>query len=169
MQRLPTVDNDQHWMRVALDEAMRAAEEGEVPVGAVVVLEGRILGRGHNRTEATHDPTAHAEILAIGAAAAALGDWRLVGASIYVTLEPCAMCAGAMVLGRIGRVVFGPRDPKFGACGSVMDVLGVPRLNHHVEVIEGVLAAESSFALRTFFRRLRAQGGSDEADPFADD
>lgn len=156
-------------MRVALDEAMRGAEEGEVPVGAVVVLEGRILGRGHNRTEATHDPTAHAEILALGAAAAALGDWRLTGADVYVTLEPCAMCAGAMVLARVQRVVFGPRDPKFGACGSVLDVLGVPRLNHHVEATEGVLAAESVFALRTFFRRLRTQGRADESDPFDGD
>ncbi len=156
-------------MRVALDEAMRAAEEGEVPVGAVVVMEGRILGRGHNRTEATHDPTAHAEILALGAASAALGDWRLTGAAVYVTLEPCAMCAGAMVLARVQRVIFGPRDPKFGACGSVLDVLGVPRLNHHVDRTEGVLEAESVFALRTFFRRLRTQGRSDEADPFADD
>jgi tRNA(adenine34) deaminase len=163
------VDDHERWMRVALDEAMRAAEEGEVPVGAVVVIEGRILGRGHNRTEATHDPTAHAEILALGAASAALGDWRLTGASLYVTLEPCAMCAGAMILARVERVVFGPRDPKFGACGSVMDVLGVPRLNHHVDVVEDVLAAESRFALRTFFRRLRAQGSSIESDPFTEE
>jgi tRNA(adenine34) deaminase len=159
--------DDVHWMRIALDEAMRAAEEGEVPVGAIVVLDGRVLGRGHNRTEATHDPTAHAEILAIGAASAALGDWRLTGADIFVTLEPCTMCAGAILLGRLNRIVFGPRDPKFGACGSVLDVVDVPRLNHRVDVVEGVLAAESSFALRQFFRRVRQQGReAPVGDPF---
>jgi len=161
--------DDEHWMRIALDEAMRAAEEGEVPIGAVVVLDGRVLGRGHNRTEATHDPTAHAEILAIGAASTALGDWRLVDADIFVTLEPCTMCAGAILLGRLRRVVFGPRDPKFGACGSVLNVVDVPRLNHQVEVVEDVLAAESRFALRQFFRRLRQQGReSQSVDPFED-
>lgn len=163
-------EEHERWMRAALDEAMRAAEEDEVPVGAVVVLEGRIIGRGHNRTEGTNDPTAHAEILAIGAAAAALGDWRLVGADVYVTLEPCAMCAGAMQLGRVRRVVFGPRDPKFGACGSVLNVVEAPRLNHQVEVIEGVLAAESSFALRSFFRKLRQQNREAASeDPFDED
>ena len=113
------MEDHERWMRVALDEAMRAAEEGEVPVGAVVVRDGRIIGRGHNRTEATHDPTAHAEVLAIGAAGETLQDWRLTDADLYVTLEPCAMCAGAIQLGRLRRVIFGPRDPKFGACGSV--------------------------------------------------
>jgi tRNA(adenine34) deaminase len=163
-------DDHGRWMRLALDEAMRAAEEGEVPVGAVVVFEGRVLGRGHNRTEASHDPTAHAEILAIGAAATALGDWRLAGADIYVTLEPCSMCAGAIQLARFRRVVFGPRDPKFGACGSVLNVVDMPRLNHQVEVVEGVLAAESRFALRQFFRRLRTAGREAAADdPFEDD
>jgi tRNA(adenine34) deaminase len=147
-------------MRVALDEAMLAAEQGEVPVGAVVVLDGRVMGRGHNRTESSKDPTAHAEILAIGAASAALGDWRLVGADLYVTLEPCAMCAGAIQLGRLRRVVFGPRDSKFGACGSVLNVVDNPHLNHQVEVIEGVLAEESRFALRQFFRRPQTE------DPF---
>jgi tRNA(adenine34) deaminase len=163
----PPDNDDERWMRVALDEAMRAAEEGEVPVGAVVVLDGRILGRGHNRTEKTHDPTAHAEILAIGAASTALGDWRLANADIYVTLEPCAMCAGAIQLGRFRRLVFGPRDPKFGACGSVLNVVEAPRLNHQVEVTEGVLADESRFALRQFFRRLRQQGREvATGDPF---
>jgi tRNA(adenine34) deaminase len=156
-------------MRVALDEAMRAAEEGEVPVGAVIVLDGRVLGRGHNRTEATHDPTAHAEILAIGAASTALGDWRLTGADIYVTLEPCSMCAGAIQLARFRRVIFGPRDPKFGACGSVLNVVEMPRLNHQVEVVEGVLAAESRFALRQFFRRRRQEKRETSfEDPFVD-
>ena len=167
-QLVPGLDQeDERWMRMALDEAMRAAEEGEVPVGAIVVLEGRVLGRGHNRTEATHDPTAHAEILAIGAASTALGDWRLTNADIYVTLEPCAMCAGAIQLGRFRRVVFGPRDPKFGACGSILNVVEAPRLNHQVEVTEGVLAEESRFALRQFFRRLRQQGREvAPGDPF---
>jgi tRNA(adenine34) deaminase len=160
-------DDHQRWMRAALDEAMRAAEEGEVPVGAVVVHHGRILGRGHNRTQGTRDPTAHAEILAIGAASAALGDWRLLEADIYVTLEPCAMCAGAITLGRLRRVVFGPRDPKFGACGSVLNVVEAPGLNHRVQVVEGILAAESSFALRSFFRQLRKQGReAPSPDPF---
>jgi tRNA(adenine34) deaminase len=157
-------------MRMALDEAMRAAEEGEVPVGAVVVLDGRLLGRGHNRTESTNDPTAHAEILAIGAASTALGDWRLAGADIYVTLEPCAMCSGAIQLGRFRRIVFGPRDPKFGACGSVLNVVDNPHLNHQVDVIEGVLAEESRFALRQFFRRRRAENRAAAAeDPFEGD
>ncbi len=160
-------DEDERWMRLALDEAMRAAEAGEVPVGAVVVLDGRLLGRGHNRTEATHDPTAHAEIMAIGAASTALGDWRLSGADIYVTLEPCSMCAGAIQLGRFRRVIFGPRDPKFGACGSVLNVVEAPRLNHQVGVVEGVLAEESRFALRQFFRRLRQSGRETASgDPF---
>jgi tRNA(adenine34) deaminase len=164
------VEDHERWMRVALDEAMRGAEEGEVPVGAVVVLDNRILGRGHNRTENTHDPTAHAEVLAIGAAGEALGDWRLTGADLYVTLEPCAMCAGAVQLARFRRVIFGPRDPKFGGCGSVLNVLDQARLNHRVESIEGVLAEESRFVLRRFFRELRRQGReAASSDPFPDD
>ena len=163
-------DDHERWMRAALDEAMRAAEEGEVPVGAVVVRDGRILGRGHNRTVVTHDPTAHAEVLAIGAAGEAIGDWRLADADLYVTLEPCAMCAGAIQLGRLRRVIFGPRDPKFGGCGSVLNVLAEPRLNHQVEVVEGVLVAESRFALRRFFQQLRQQGREGPApDPFESD
>ena len=158
-------DDHQRWMRVAMDEAMRGAEEGEVPVGAVVVLEGRILGRGHNRNVATNDPTAHAEIQALGAAGEALGDWRLNGADLYVTLEPCAMCAGAIQLSRVRRVVFGPRDPKFGGCGSIVDILRQPGFNHQVECVEGVLAEESSFALRRFFQALRARGREDDYQP----
>ena len=154
---VPEEIDHERWMRQALNEAMDAAEEGEVPVGAVVVYENRIIGRGHNRTVATHDPSAHAEILALGAAGAAVGDWRLTGVDIYVSLEPCAMCAGAIQLGRLRRAVFGPRDPKFGGCGSVLDVLREPRLNHQVEVIEGVMAAESQHLLKEFFRRLRAK------------
>ncbi|HZM17416.1 MAG TPA: tRNA adenosine(34) deaminase TadA [Candidatus Krumholzibacteria bacterium] len=164
------LEEHERWMRLALDEAMRGAEEGEVPVGAVVVLGQRVLGRGHNRTEATHDPTAHAEVLAIGAAGEALGDWRLTGADLYVTLEPCAMCAGAIQLGRLRRVIFGPRDPKFGGCGSVVNVLAQVQMNHRVECIDGVLAEESRFVLRRFFRELRRQGREVAAsDPFPPD
>jgi tRNA(adenine34) deaminase len=157
LEDLPGVLDHERWMRQALDEAFAAEEEGEVPVGAVVVYENRIIGRGHNRTVATSDPSAHAEILALGAAGAAVGDWRLTGVDIYVTLEPCAMCAGAIQLGRLRRVVFGPRDPKFGGCGSVLDVLRESRLNHQVEVLEGVLADESRSLLQGFFRRLRTE------------
>lgn len=154
---LPLAVNHERWMRQALDEAMAAEEEGEVPVGAVVVYENRIIGRGHNRTVATSDPSAHAEILAIGAAGAAVGDWRLTGVDIYVTLEPCSMCAGAIQLGRMRRVVFAARDPKFGGCGSVLNVLQEAKLNHQVELVEGVLAEESRALLQGFFRRLRKQ------------
>ncbi len=146
---------DERWMQHALAEARRADEEDEVPVGAVVVRDGRIIGRGHNRTEHLQDPTAHAEILAIGAAASAMKSWRLEGASIYVTVEPCSMCAGALVLARIKRLVFGVRDPKAGACGSILDIVRNGRLNHRVEVTEGVLADEASGLLRHFFQRLR--------------
>lgn len=164
------LEEHERWMRLALDEAMRGAEEGEVPVGAVVVRGQRVLGRGHNRTEATNDPTAHAEVLAIGAAGEALGDWRLTGADLYVTLEPCAMCAGAIQLGRLRRVIFGPRDPKFGGCGSVVNVLAQVQMNHRVECIDGVLAEESRFVLRRFFRELRRQGREVAAsDPFPAD
>jgi len=151
------VTEDERWMRLALAEAEKACQEEEVPVGAVVVLDGRIIGRGHNRTEHLQDPTAHAEILAIGAAASALGSWRLEGASIYVTVEPCSMCAGALVLARIKRLIFGVRDPKAGACGSVLDIVRNEHLNHRVEVTEGILAEEASGLLREFFQRLRGR------------
>jgi tRNA(adenine34) deaminase len=152
------VTEDERWMQHALAEAKKAGQEDEVPVGAVVVRDGRILGRGHNRTEGLQDPTAHAEILAIGAAASALKSWRLEGASIYVTVEPCSMCAGALVLTRMKRLIFGARDPKAGACGSVLNIVQNPRLNHRLEITEGVLADEASQLLRKFFRRLRRSG-----------
>jgi tRNA(adenine34) deaminase len=142
-------------MQTALQEAALAAEEGEVPVGAVVVLAGRIIGRGHNRTEALQDPTAHAEILALSAAAGYLHNWRLKGAVIYVTIEPCLMCTGALVLARVSRVVFGAHDEKFGACGSVYDIPWDDRLNHKLEKTPGVLAAQSTELLRAFFRKHR--------------
>jgi tRNA(adenine34) deaminase len=151
----PTPEQDLHWMQVAYQEALAAADEGEVPVGAVVVAGGRVLGRGHNRNEALQDPTAHAEILAVTAAANTTGSWRLEGASIYVTLEPCLMCAGAIFLARLERVVFAARDPKRGALGSVVDVSVHEALNHHTEVEEGLLAEECSTLLKTFFEKLR--------------
>jgi tRNA(adenine34) deaminase len=147
-------------MRTALAEAEAAAAEGEVPVGCVVVHEGRIIGRGHNRTEALKDPTAHAEIIAIGAAATALENWRLTGATVYVTIEPCLMCAGALTLARPELVVYGARDPKFGCLGSQYDIARDNRFNHGLKVVEGVLATESAGLLKEFFRlrRSRKQG-----------
>ncbi len=142
-------------MRAALAEAEAAAAEGEVPVGCVVVHEGRIIGRGHNRTETLKDPTAHAEIVAIGAAASALDNWRLSGATVYATLEPCLMCAGALILARPDLVVFGARDPKFGCLGSRYDIAGDNRFNHELKVVEGVLANESAELMKSFFRAKR--------------
>jgi tRNA(adenine34) deaminase len=139
-------------MSLALEEARLAAATGDVPVGAVVVDEtGAVVGRGHNAREATGDPTAHAEVLALRAAAAALGSWRLAGCTLVVTLEPCTMCAGALVLARVPRVVLGAWDPKAGACGSVLDVVRDSRLNHRVEVVGGVREAECAAVLRDFF------------------
>ena len=156
---------DERWMRLALAEAEKAFQEDEVPVGAVVVQDGCIIGRGHNRTEHLQDPTAHAEILAIGAAASALSSWRLEGADIYVTVEPCSMCAGALVLARVKRLVFGVRDPKAGACGSILNIVRHDRLNHRIEVTEGVLADEAAGLLREFFRHLRRRGPEEGQKP----
>jgi len=147
---------DERWMRAALREAEAALSEGEVPVGAVVVRDGRIIGRGHNRVEGLNDPTAHAEILAIGAACDYVGSWRLDGCTIYVTLEPCPMCAGALVLSRIDRLVFGAHDPKKGACGSLMDIVRDGRLNHTLSVSWGVLEGECGSILSGFFEGLRS-------------
>jgi tRNA(adenine34) deaminase len=157
------VSDDETFMREALDLARGAAERGEVPVGAVAVLDGSVVGRGSNGREALRDPTAHAELLAIQEAARALGRWRLTGVTVYVTLEPCAMCAGAMVLARIDRLVFGARDPKAGAVGSLLDLSADPRLNHRYPVAGGVLAEESSELLRTFFRARRGGGNGGES------
>ena len=144
-------------MRAALGEAARALEEGEVPIGCVIIHDGVIVGRGHNQVERLQDATAHAEILAIGAASTTLGSWRLSECTLYVTLEPCAMCAGAIVLARIGRVVYGAFDPKAGACGSVLSVLDEPRLNHQPAVTSGVLATEAGGLLTEFFEMKRRQ------------
>jgi tRNA(adenine34) deaminase len=145
------------WMRAALDEARLARGPGDVPVGALVLdPTGVVIGRGHNAREATGDPTAHAELVALRQAAAASGSWRLDGATLVVTLEPCTMCAGALVLARVRRVVFGADDPKAGAVGSLWDVVRDRRLNHRPEVVAGVLAAECGELLRDFFRAQRA-------------
>ena len=149
---------DRRFMQRALDEARAALESEDVPVGAVVVHEGHIIGRGHNQREMLQDPTAHAEMLALTAAADYLGRWRLEGCTIYVTLEPCAMCAGALVLGRIERLVYGASDDKAGACGSLFDIPRDQRLNHNIETVGGVLADPSAQLLRDFFRRRREQG-----------
>jgi tRNA(adenine34) deaminase len=147
---------DEYFMRLALREASRALEHEDVPIGAVVVKDGEVIGTGHNEREVRADPTAHAEMIALREAARAVGSWRVLDAVVYVTLEPCAMCAGAIVLARIPRVVFGATDPKAGAAGSVFDVLGEPRLNHRPEVESGLLAGESADLLRSFFAPRRS-------------
>jgi tRNA(adenine34) deaminase len=147
--------SDLEYMEAALAEARKAAEAGEVPIGAVAVHDDAIIGRGQNRVLRDSDPTAHAEIVALREAAAALGNYRLNGCALYVTLEPCAMCAGAMIHARIDRLVYAADDPKAGAAGSVLSVLNHPRLNHQVQIEQGILAAESSDLLRGFFRERR--------------
>jgi tRNA(adenine34) deaminase len=146
---------DVDFMKAALAEARLAAEAGEVPIGAVVVHEGEIVGRGQNRVLRDLDPTAHAEIVALRAAAEVLGNYRLNGCTLYATLEPCAMCAGAMIHARLERLVFAASDPKAGAAGSVLAVLNHPQLNHQMAVEQGILAEESAELLRGFFRERR--------------
>ena len=146
------------WMNVALVEARLAPDHGDVPVGAVVVANERVVGRGHNQVEGLGDPTAHAEILAIGAASQTLRASRLTGATIYVTMEPCPMCAGAMVLARIDRLVYGCRDPKSGYCGSLGNIVDDPALNHKVSVRSGVLEEECASLMSGFFAELRGRG-----------
>jgi tRNA(adenine34) deaminase len=148
---------DETFMTAALEEARRAADEGEVPIGCVVVHEGAIIARAHNRRETWNDPTAHAEIIALREAARKLNRWRLTGAAMYVTLEPCAMCAGALVLARMDRLVYGCDDPKAGACGSVFDIVREPRLNHRMEVVGGVLQSECQSVLKDFFEKRRVE------------
>jgi len=145
-------------MRLALREAERALEHADVPIGAVIVSDGEVIAGAHNERELRQDPTAHAEILALREAARAVGSWRVLDAVLYVTLEPCAMCAGAIVLARLPRVVYGASDPKAGACGSVLDVLGESRLNHRPEVSGGLLGEECGELLSAFFSSRR--GGS---------
>jgi len=158
--------DDDAWMEEALREARRAAAEGEVPVGAVVVKDGRLIGRGHNQRETLRDPTAHAEMIAITQAAAAVEGWRLEGATMFVTLEPCPMCAGALVNARMARLVYGADDPKAGACGTLMDLAADRRLNHRFPVTRGVRAAECGALLSEFFRAKR-KGGKHGGSPDA--
>ena len=146
---------DEYFMRLALREAELALAHDDVPIGAVVVRDGELLAAAHNERELRQDPTAHAEILALREAASALGSWRVLDAALYVTLEPCSMCAGALVLGRVARVVYGASDPKAGACGSVLDVLSEPRLNHRPQVDGGLLAPECGELLSAFFASRR--------------
>jgi tRNA(adenine34) deaminase len=153
------VTEDERWMDAALAEAARAEEHDDVPIGAVVVHAGRVIGAGHNEREHRKDPTAHAEVLALREAAATLRSWRVLDSTLYVTLEPCAMCAGAIVLARVPRVVFGCTDPKAGAAGSVLDVLDVAQLNHRPAVVGGVREAECAELLQAFFRVRRGRGG----------
>jgi tRNA(adenine34) deaminase len=149
--------DDSEFMGLALDLAREAGAAGEVPVGAVVVLEGEVVGRGFNQPIGRHDPTAHAEIMALRDAAIRLGNYRLPGCTLYVTLEPCAMCAGAIMHARIERVVFGARDPKTGAAGSIIDLFAEARLNHHTAVVGGVLAEECGSLLSGFFAARRGR------------
>jgi tRNA(adenine34) deaminase len=149
---------DEQFMRAALEEARRALGHDDVPVGAVVVVDGEVIASGHNERELRGDPTAHAEIIALRAAAAHVGSWRVLDATLYVTLEPCTMCAGAIVLARLPRVIYGTADPKAGAAGSVIDVLAEPRFNHRPEVEAGVLQAECAGLLVDFFAARRGAG-----------
>jgi tRNA(adenine34) deaminase len=158
------VVTDEDWMRAALAEARAAAASGDVPVGAVVVRHGVVVARAGNRTVRDQDPTAHAELLAIREAARTLGDWRLTDCTLYVTLEPCAMCAGALVLSRIGRLVFGAWDAKAGMVGSLEDLVRHPKLNHRAEVRAGVLDEECGEILRAFFAARRPTGAGAGAE-----
>lgn len=154
----PLWEDHQQWMRQALNQARMAFDEGEVPIGAVIVQGGRVIGEGHNQRETLHDPTAHAEILALTQAAETLQSWRLLDCTLYVTLEPCPMCAGAIVQARIPRLIYGTRDPKAGACHSLYEITSDARLNHQVHVAEGVLKEECAGILREFFGIQRALG-----------
>ncbi len=149
--------SDEYWMRQALSLAQRAQEEGEVPVGALLVLDNQVIGEGWNRPIGRHDPTAHAEIMALRQGGAVLQNYRLLNATLYVTLEPCVMCAGAMVHSRIRRLVYGAADEKTGAVGSLVDILRHPGMNHQVDIVSGVLAEECAATLSNFFRMRREQ------------
>jgi tRNA(adenine34) deaminase len=153
---MPSGD-DAAWMRLALEQAALAATAGEVPIGALVIKDGEIMGRGHNRNLLDDDPTAHAEIVALRQASARLGNHRLAGCTMFATIEPCSMCAGALIHARIARLVYGASDPKAGAAGSVLQVINHPGLNHRMEVTAGVLSSECSEILQEFFRRKRQQ------------
>jgi len=144
-------------MRMAIDQAYIAEENGDVPIGTVIVHENRVIARAHNQRQLLNDPTAHAEMIALTQASEAVGNWRLHGCTIYVTLEPCPMCAGALVLARVDRLVFGTDDPKAGACGSLYNIVQDGRLNHRLEMVSGVLQEDCRFQLQAFFQRRRAE------------
>lgn len=156
------METHEFFMRMALEEARAAAGIGEVPIGAVVVCDGKVVARGSNRREVDADPTAHAELIAVREAARILGRWRLEGCAVYVTLEPCPMCAGALHAARVDRCVYGAVDPKAGALGTLYDIASDERLNHRYEVVAGVLADESAALLREFFATLRGKGRATE-------
>ncbi|TLY26613.1 MAG: nucleoside deaminase [Nitrospirae bacterium] len=153
------LEKDLEYMQLALEQARLAPARGEVPIGAVLVLDGQVLAQVHNFREVWQDPTAHAEVVAIREAATRLGTWRLTGTILYVTVEPCSMCAGAIIQSRVSRLVFGARDPKAGACGSVFNLPDERRLNHRVEVIGGIMERESQELMQAFFKRLRDDVG----------
>jgi tRNA(adenine34) deaminase len=152
-----SASSDETWMREAITEAKRAEAEGEVPVGAVIIHEGKVIGRGRNQRESSQDPTTHAEMIAIRQAADALGSWRLIDTTLYVTLEPCPMCAGALVNARVPRVVWGCNDPKAGATQTLYTIGSDPRLNHRFDCVPGVLSKECSALLSDFFAAIRAK------------
>lgn len=154
--------NPEYFMKEALMEANKALSVDEVPIGAVIVKDGQIIGRGHNLMESSKDPTAHAEILAIKEAAACLGGWRLVDCEMYVTIEPCSMCAGASVLARLKKVTIGTLDIKSGACGSIFNILQDERLNHQVEIETGIMKQECEEIMKTFFKKLRRKKSEEE-------
>jgi tRNA(adenine34) deaminase len=156
---------DERWMRVALEEAAAAETLGEVPVGAVIVRGGELVATGHNLTHTLQDPSAHAEMVAIRRAAQATGHWRLLDCTLYVTLEPCAMCSGAIVLARIPRLVYAAPDPKAGMSGSLQNLVQYPKLNHRVELVTGVLEQEAGDVLRAFFRARRKRPRADQQEP----
>lgn len=165
---LTAVDiDDERWMGLALEEARAAAAVGEIPVGAVIVRDETVIGRGHNRRELDNDPTAHAEMIAIRQASVRTGAWRLTGATMYVTIEPCPMCAGALVLARIDRLVYGAADPKTGATGTLYNIVQDPRLNHRMDVVAGVLEDECRDVMQRFFRERRRRRPTER--PVGDD
>ncbi|MFC3772114.1 tRNA adenosine(34) deaminase TadA [Paenibacillus sp. GCM10012303] len=158
-------ENHELWMEEAIKEAKKAEELKEVPIGAVIVKEGRIIARGHNLRETTHDPTAHAEMIAIREASEVLGAWRLLDCTLYVTLEPCPMCAGAIVQARVKTVVYGTPDPKAGCAGTLMNLLQEDRFNHRTELVDGVLRERCAGLLTDFFRSLRGKPAAEAAAP----
>jgi tRNA(adenine34) deaminase len=164
MMELTRKEVDERYMRMALDAAVIAEENGDVPIGTIIVHENRIIAKAYNQREQLQDPTAHAEIIALTQAATALGMWRLHGCTIYVTLEPCPMCAGALVLARLDRLVYGCPDPKTGACGSLYDIVRDGRLNHRLEVTAGVLAEDCTSLLQDFFQQRRRNNGSEPGE-----